>query len=485
MSGGTHRDTQQIDRVLGGLTGHDLFRKNAFRVTGLPTDVTDRQVRRAREESRNAYYVPRSVPPETPLPPSSDADELRAAFEVLRDPVARLVHELLWAVGGEREALGVGARAVRDLCLALEGTSPEGVVRGPAARRHWDVGLALWAATLGSGAVWERARRRAAELDDPRLTTATVDALRERLPAHVVGIVAGLAARRAGAEPDDARRWRDLVRRFDPADVRRAFRSVAQADLDAVEAACDVARAVNLERSGINDARTLLAAVRPHLDALSGLLGEDDELVVGCHDDVALAVNNCAVRYANAVGFSGEAVVELLRMARNLARSPAPRAHIEANLGVAGSTGASGATASGATASGATASGATASGAMRPELLRPELLRPELLRPELLRPELPVRSYRVRATASGATAPGERDDVPVAFAVLGCVGVLVVVVVVVGLLFWAGTAFASGVLNTEMPETVFAGIFYGLMFGVLAFGVLSVIVIVVDFFMNL
>lgn len=403
MSGATHRDTQEIDRVLGSLTGHDLFRRNAFRVTGLPTDAGERTVRRAREESRSRYYVPPSVPAGVPLPPSADPDELRAAFEVLRDPVARLVHELLWARFTDGGLPGVQVRAVTELCLALEGTSPDGVVRDAEALRRWHDYLRLWADVLRADATWELAARRAAELDDPRLTPATLDALRTRLPEHLVGVVAGLAARRAAAQPDDARRWRDLARGagFDGGDVRRAFRAAARPDLDGVEAACEVARAADAERVGTAAAETLLAAARPRLERLSGLLGADDDLVVGRHDDVALAVNNCVVRFVNANAGHSAAAGALLREARDLARSPAHREHIGANL---------------------------------------------------------------RASGAAGT-PGSETEMPGWAAALGCLGVLVAI----GLLLWAGTAFAVGVLDMSMPGALLPGAFFGL---VLA-GVLS------------
>ena len=419
MSGATHRETQEIDRVLGGLTGHDLFRRNAFRVTGLPTDATERAVRRAREESRNAYYVPPSVHPDVPLPPSEDPDELRAAFEVLRDPVARLVHELLWAQFVDGRLPDVQVRAVSELCLALEGTSPDGVVRDAATRQRWNDYLNLWPTVLGAESTWELARRRATALDDPRLTTETLDALRRRLPGHLVGVVAGLAARRAAADPAGARWWRELARRagFDNGDVRRAFRSAAQPDLDAVEAACEVARAADSEQAGMAAARTLLAAARPRLEKLSGLLGADDDLVVGSYDDVALVVNNCAVRFVNANEGHDAAVSALLREARDLARSPAPRAHIGANLDASGST---------------------------------------------------------RATAGQGTISD-------AAAMLGCLGILVVI----GLLLWAGFAFASGVVGVDMPAAIFAGAFFGLVFAGAAAVVVSVIAGIVSFFMDL
>jgi hypothetical protein len=320
---GTTEAAREIDRVLDGLRGHDLFRKNAFRVTGLALDATPRQVRRAREESRNAYYLPPEAA-DAPLPPSADPVELRAAFEVLQDPVARLVHELLWAGAAEQ---GVRANAVRALCRALEGTSERGTVLTETAWKNWRKGLASWADALRSDATWVQVRRRVAEIDDPRVTVALVRTLRQRLQLHVVGVAAGIAAREARTSPGTAGRLVRAVRAagFDSGDVLQALRSVAQPELDRVARACDVARATDGTRVGLVAARTLLEASAEPLSALLVLLGTEDDLFRGSQDDVALATNNQVVAYANEHAVVGtdssglDEVIGLLERAQELA----------------------------------------------------------------------------------------------------------------------------------------------------------------------
>lgn len=294
---GTTETAREVDRVLRGLQGHDLFRRNAFRVTGLAPDATPRQVRRAKEESRNAYYLPPDATG-APLPPSTDPVELRAAFEVLQDPVARLVHELLWTGTAEQD---VRAGSVRALCRALEGTSERGTVLTETAWKNWRKGLRSWAEAMRSEATWERARRRAAEIDDPRVTVGLVRTLRQRLQQHVVGVAAGIAVREARTSPGTAGRLvRDLRGAgFDTDDVARTLRTAAQPFLDEVKTACRTARSGDPARTGLSAARTLLGTTRPPLQALGALLGKDDELARGGFDDVALTTNNCVVAYAN------------------------------------------------------------------------------------------------------------------------------------------------------------------------------------------
>jgi hypothetical protein len=320
---GTTGAAREIDRVLDGLRGHDLFRKNAFRVTGLVPGATPRRVRRAKEESRNAYYLP---------------PDAAGAFEVLQDPVARLVHELLWVGAAEQD---VRAGAVRALCRALDGTSERGTVLTETAWKNWRKGLKSWAEALRSDATWEQARRRVAEIDDPRVTVALVRALRQRLQLHVIGVAAGIAAREARTSPGTAGRLVRAVRAagFDSGDVLQVLRSVAQQELDRVAKACDVARATDAARVGLVAARTLLEASAEPLSALLVLLCTEDDLYRGCRDDVALATNNCVVAYTNeqaaAVGAdpSGfDEVIGLLERAQGLASTPRTIALVEENL---------------------------------------------------------------------------------------------------------------------------------------------------------
>src|SRR5690606_34882919 len=326
---------RHVARVLEVLRGHDLFRRNAFRVTGLPTDATQRQVRRAREESRNAYYVPPERPG-APLPPSSDETELRAAFEVLQDPVARLVHELLWADGAARDAR---ADAVVRLCRALEGTARDGTV-DEEAWADWSSGLSAWADGITSRKTGELARSRVEAADDPRLTVGVAREARRQLAQHVVEVAAGIAARQVRTDLDATRRMVRTLRSagFDAGTVPRALRTVARPLLDEVEQACGAAAAAPQDE-GLAAARTLLDTTREPLRLLDTLLGEDP-LLDASRDDVGRHINNLVVAYGNDHVDQirrGRApldeIIALLSVARDLGGS-ATRALAEDNLEV-------------------------------------------------------------------------------------------------------------------------------------------------------
>ncbi|GAB2488054.1 hypothetical protein GCM10027063_31970 [Promicromonospora xylanilytica] len=327
---------RDLDRVLRPLEGHGLYRNNAFRVTGLPTDVSPRRVRRHREETQNPYYVTPVPDTDVPLPPSDDADALRAAFEVLRDPLSRLVHELFWL---RPDQASWHEHAVFAHCRALEATDPDGTVADAGTWDDWRSGLRLLAQAFTAEETWEWVRRRAAEIDDPRLSVAVLRALRERLPEHVIGVSVGLAVRAAGVSREQADQHLGALRRagFDPRQVREVARAAVEPSAGRVRAACETARAAD-SAVGLSAARDLLDGTAAALTTLSTVLGADDDLAGACRDEVAHVVNNRVVGYVNEYleGVAGPpptaSALALLRRARELAWSPSVTDLVDKNL---------------------------------------------------------------------------------------------------------------------------------------------------------
>ena len=327
---------RDIDRVLRPLEGHGLYQNNAFRVTGLPTDVSPRRVRRHREETQNPYYVTPVPDTDVPLPPSDDADALRAAFEVLRDPLARLVHELFWLRPGQASW---HEHAVFAHCRALEATAPDGKVADAGTWDDWRSGLRLLAQAFTADETWEWVRRRAAEIDDPRLSVAVLRALRERLPEHVIGVSVGLAVRAAGASRAQADPHLEALRRagFDPRVVREVTRAAVEPSAGRVRAACETARSAD-PAVGLSAARDLLDGTAAALKTITTVLGADDDLAAACQDEVAHVVNNRVVGYVNEHldGVSGAPptapALALLRRARTLASARSVTELVDKNV---------------------------------------------------------------------------------------------------------------------------------------------------------
>ncbi|MEU4362039.1 hypothetical protein [Promicromonospora sp. NPDC023987] len=329
---------RDLDRVLRPLEGHGLYRNNAFRVTGLPTDASSRQVRRHREETENPYYATSTPDGDLPLPPSDDADALRAAFEVLRDPVARLVHELFWLGPADVGRHDAGP-AIFAHSRALEATGADGTVADAAAWTDWETSLRLWSKVLAAEHTWAWVRARAAEIDDPRLSVAVLRALRDRLPEHVIGVSVGLAVRSADVVPADAESHMAVLEEamFEPRQVRDVARAAVEPAADRVRRACETARGV-APTAGLSAAAALLDETSTALATMAAVLGDDDDLVTACRDEVARGVNNCVLGYVNEylesapAALSAGSVLDLLREARTLASSSSVGTLLDNNI---------------------------------------------------------------------------------------------------------------------------------------------------------
>ncbi|WP_020666134.1 hypothetical protein [Amycolatopsis nigrescens] len=331
----------ELDDVLRELTGAGMYRNNVFRMTGLPTSASPQQIRRRREEAALAAQLgmpPAAASGELPLAPAPDRDAVNAAFESLRNPVLRLVHELLWLRGTEDDH----DYAVRRHCGVLEGPSfsapgrPE-VDEDPLGY-EWLVALQAWADVLSSEETWDWARRRVKEIGDPRLTTGTVRRLRDRLPAHIAGVSIALAVKAAeeiGVEAADRHLWLLDESPFDEDMVDLVLRDAVRPAEARVHTACETADRVSLTspQDAITAGHALLTQVRSPLRVIAGLLGADDPVTAAAHDLSARSLNLCAVSHDNLTSAGGPALT-LLPKARSMARERTTIELIDKNLAV-------------------------------------------------------------------------------------------------------------------------------------------------------
>ncbi len=86
---------------LRDLAGPDLYRRNAFRITGLSTTADPRDIRQRRQQFGVAWQVGTQLTDDGPVPLPAPASEpqVRAAFDILADPRQRIIHELFWLWG--------------------------------------------------------------------------------------------------------------------------------------------------------------------------------------------------------------------------------------------------------------------------------------------------------------------------------------------------------------------------------------------------
>lgn len=337
--------------VLLDVAGPTLYRANMFRVTGLPVNATARDIRHRRQELKVGSAlgtVATDNNPQLPLDPPPDADTVKDALQRLQDLERRLVDELfwLWQTDGADDTASSGLGQEHDLavmlhCQALDlehralsqTLSDEDRTRRDSC---WSEGLRRWAALGDRRELWDRLNRRVREVADPRLTTGTVRGMRAMLPLALLSVNAQLAVEAAeqGDERNAQRHARLMLQSpFDPSVADRAIRRAIEPVLKRLRLACEATDGNSLGDGSTADAtgRRIREQTRPTLATLRCVLTPDHPAAQAIHDEVAAALNLCAVAYWNAKS-DGEAAHGLLASALPLATQAATRELIQRNL---------------------------------------------------------------------------------------------------------------------------------------------------------
>ncbi|SDP53194.1 hypothetical protein SAMN04487981_125103 [Streptomyces sp. cf386] len=381
----------EVPTWLQGAMDRELYRHNAFRISGLAVTATPRAVRRRVSEARaaealGAERAGRPAAGETrwlPPDPMPDHNAVREALRRLEDPVRRVVDEFFWfwplpesdgtelararkawerLAGSRAEDAGdPGARsiAVHNLAVlhhaeALEAKEFYGA-RG--LRTLWERAYRYWRQVLDDDGCWRRLDERIRVLDDPRLRVVDGTALREALPAVLLDLHARLAvdaARRKGGE-DAALQHVSLMRGFTVNDGPAGAGSVDDGLVDAAlrRVTAPFAAAVRHRTEAIpgpgadpvtldRAADSLLAETRADVRVLRTVLGAKHPVSADAADEVATAVNGCAVACANSLSADRSTARDPrvsraaahLRSARVLAASGHVRTLVEQNLAV-------------------------------------------------------------------------------------------------------------------------------------------------------
>lgn len=316
----------------------ELITRNAFRVTQLDVDASQRELAKLSERAQMAEKLGRAAiegPCVLPLPVTPDAAAIRSAIQRLRDPELRLVDELFWfwprvwgqsdtdealrafRAEGDQQAVslwtdeqsGPGvlvARhnlAVYSLVVALDGEAAGGELREQV-QEHWVLSCERWSQLFATDAFWIALGQRIEELDDPRLDGSTLERLRRDLPATILLFNARFAAEYAEAGDTEARdRHRSLL--FDSGFPDGA-RDVASQTLvcslrDRVSALCASARndVQDDKHAGLSICYRLLEQAKPLVAAADALTADGDPQRAAFHDEVALAALSCLISYGN------------------------------------------------------------------------------------------------------------------------------------------------------------------------------------------
>ncbi|MGI9004288.1 MAG: hypothetical protein ACR2GH_21995 [Pseudonocardia sp.] len=292
--------------------GPQLYQHNAFRITGLSTDVTRRALRDFRQKVTLAADLGRPVERgELPLPVPATTEEILAALDDLLDPQRRIVHELFWfwdtpdttcscvsSLHADHDAAVRAHACVLDMELAAKHCSDA----PPVSERqgHWVDAAARWCALLHRNAFWDHVRHRIEVLDDRRLDESTVDELRDTLPRALVTPVVDLAVQAPAPSwlVTQAERWQT-----GPHVVEDLLTEAAAPLLENV-------RTLNAEADQQHEAGQTRQAARSVQADVVPLLQRIDQLIphhrnranARARNNAAITLNNCALALMNRPG---------------------------------------------------------------------------------------------------------------------------------------------------------------------------------------
>jgi hypothetical protein len=357
----------------------DLFRKNAFRITGLPVDATPREEARHTDKIKHLAGVgkdPHTQDAAFPIKPPPGLDAIREAIQNLKDPEKRLVDEFFWfwpevfgqgqsdpaiqalSKGDSKTAIEIwsakeksttdGSVAAHNLALVYhiialdwENYSVKNEVEAERRQKisnYWKDAFNRWERLSTDERFWEKVTARIRQLNEPNLQPGFARRMRATLPEALGKINAELAVvfaqlgkieiarfhlrlmRETHQGQDNVEKIAELV--LTPArnrlkeQIQRAKQSAQQNPADAHEAA-----------------RILIEHAHPLLEVFDLFFGEQAHFQKEIFDDVANTAVNCLVAYQRKTG-DNEQFVKLLERALPLAESIEVRQRIEENIGI-------------------------------------------------------------------------------------------------------------------------------------------------------
>jgi hypothetical protein len=212
----------------------DLFRKNAFRITGLSVDATTREISKHADKIKMLAELgqdPHTQGAAFPMKPPPSLDEIREAIQKLKDPEKRLIDEFFWFWPGEfwngqsdpaMQALAKGdSKAAIEIWAAIENDEASGIIAKhnlalvyhvcaldwenysvknevEAERRqkitdYWKGTFNRWERLATDERFWEKVTARIRQLNEPNLSTGFARRMRATLPEALDKINAELA----------------------------------------------------------------------------------------------------------------------------------------------------------------------------------------------------------------------------------------------------------------------------------------------------
>lgn len=354
----------------------DLFRKNAFRITGLPVDATPREIGKHADKLKLLAELGQDPKPNAAfsLCPSPAGEDIRDAIQRLKDPEKRLIDEFFWFwpqnFGESRSDEAIQALERSDLKGATEiwmskrKHPTEGAVathnlalifhisaldwenrflkseidpkRRDEVNEYWKTAFYRWGRILANEQFWEKVVTRAQQLNEPNLTTGFVRQMRATLPAAIIKINAELAfAFGEAGKSELARLHIELIDGIPAGTVTVA--KIAEMVLTPARRRLQehVRNAKEIGDKNPSDAiaaaRALLENMRSTLFLFDLFISKNGQFRNDASDEVAEACNQLQVTYHNATN-DNEACLEFLKIVLPFAASQELRELIEDNI---------------------------------------------------------------------------------------------------------------------------------------------------------
>ncbi|WP_432888976.1 septum formation family protein [Kribbella sp. CA-245084] len=304
------------------LAGPELYRRNAFRISGLLADADGRTTRQVSQRLRAALEMGADVDLGTAT--SSDPHEIQAACDlILGDPRRRLVHEVFAPWGTDVSDCGCSIELHKNHDLAVKAHS-NAIAREQSGEwgktppdSEWTRARQSWGKVVPGLA--RHLEYRVRDLDDRQLDKSAVGEIRRELPRALTQPAVDLAV---SGPTTRAARLVSHAQRFPNAAAvhRRLLVSAANPLYEELEDR----RTQIAQRIGDGPVDPIVAEIEddllPRLARLDALLppGKNPR-TSALHDQLAILLNNCAVELMNRGEFNDGRAERYLERAATIA----------------------------------------------------------------------------------------------------------------------------------------------------------------------
>lgn len=355
----------------------DLFRKNAFRITGLSVDATTREVSRHADKLKMLAELgqdPHTLSAAFPMKPPPSLDEIREAIQKLKDPEKRLVDEFFWfwpeefgnsqtdpamqalAKGDSKTAIKIwtakengdvsSTTAKHNLALVYhvsaldwENYAIKNTVEADRREKmtnYWKGAFNRWETLAISEQLWEQVVARIRQLNEPNLPTGFARRMRATLPEALDKINAELAVAFAeSGKIELARLHIQFMRETNQglANVEKTAELVLMPTINRFKDQIKDAEACakKTPQDGASAAKELFLHAQRAAILFDLFFGRESDLRNDLFDEAAAVCNRLQVAYHDAI-HDDETCLEILNSILPLATSIELRQQIEKNM---------------------------------------------------------------------------------------------------------------------------------------------------------